>query len=200
MAFQRLELARIKNGVTIYLDTSAVRPLAAQWAFRDSVQHDSERERTRATRLESFFEGVAGSQAIVATSLLALEELAASMRNEVLREYLQARRFASLYEFRQADSSGAAFAVDEAQSQALRMLDYAVDAFNDSSITLLDFGCVGDEDVEFLRATHRKLLEDHHDLDSMDALHLAVAGAKGITHFVSFDGAWHDVDEVTVFG
>lgn len=85
----------------------------------------------------------------------------------------------------------------------LKFMTRAVDALNAANVPL-ETQKVAAMEVRtaalLMRKAHRKLLADHRELDSMDALHIVLGRALGADSFITFDGGWEVVPTILVYG
>lgn len=182
------------KGMTFYLDTSAVLPMALDLAAPGDVDP---RERVRSTKLKSFIERAtkAGSRAVC--SVLVLEEIASNARNEARRNVLARETEASWRDYERSNKAGADADQATVHALMLKMLEAAITALRAASVAVEQPVVTDAADAaQKLRKAHRAFLQRYPRIDSMDALHLAFGGLLGCTHFVSFDHAWRDVAEI----
>jgi len=137
----------------------------------------------------------AGSRSIC--SVLAFEEIAAKIRNEQQYKVLAQQTHNSWREFEGVDAKKAQAERLRIQSSVLAMLEHAIRALSSVS-TAVEQPVVYDAAVagKKLRKAHRDLLRKYPNIDSMDALHIAVGSSLGCKHFISFDSAWGAVAEI----
>lgn len=187
-----------------YLDTSAVFALAFRRA-RAEGQPAPDNEVSRAEALVGFLARVRAQGGRGRTSLLALEEIAAKVRNQT-RSIGVERILGKAASFRDLKTSdrAKAEAVDAAAHAAMMsMLKFTADALGAESVLLtrpvIPQGTEEDS-AKKARKYHRDLLRRYPSIDPMDALHIVIGVECGLKAFVSFDDAWKCVTEIDLFG
>ena len=195
-----LATATPSSGERIYLDTSAVLPLALVEGGRRGQPTPPPREQQRAALVTAFGARAAKAGCKLVTSILALEEIAARARNKARLQ--EQRTYSSWDDFRRANASAAEDAEKRCQAHMLATLTWTIDVLHGAGVTV-DFPSVLAAETENfakkLRKAHLELLRAYASIDPMDALHI-VFGLEGGAHgFVTFDGAWASVREIVVY-
>jgi predicted nucleic acid-binding protein len=195
-----MSVATPAAGDAYYVDTSGVYALMMDRAVAAKKAAPCG-ESARAGALLQFLKRVARAGGRAVTSVLAFEEVAASVRNGRLASAATTAKYASWKAFMRADPARAE--LQPAQAMTLAMLTFAVDGVSNAGIEVLR-PAVLEADARArakdLRLAHRKLLSTCEHIDSMDALHIAVGAELGVTAYVSFDKAWGAVAGITVCG
>jgi hypothetical protein len=181
-------------GLVIYLDTSAVLPIALNLAGNLPAL-----ERRRHTRLTDFLAKVVPAGSRSACSILVLEEIAAKVRGKMQKDILMKARADSWKDYETADPTAAANDRRTIQAHVLKVLEHAVNGLAKVGTTVeqpvVDDAVAGGRKV---RKAHRELLRVYSNIDSMDALHVVFGGLLGCKHFISFDHAWAGIAEIEV--
>ena len=191
----RLQTFAHVAGLTFYLDTSAVLPLA----FAETGEPIEEREERRCNLLKPFLERATRAGSRVVCSVLVFEEIAALVRNQQQRDILDRERehFRSWKDYERSNPAKADAGLRTVHATMLTMLQHAADALHKVGVNVAH--PVGDPVADFgrkLRKAHRGYLHSYPRLDAMDALHLTFGAYLNCRHFVSFDKAWADVTEI----
>lgn len=199
MPLEYLSKTTPKVGKSYYLDSSAVLTLASPdmatdgWPVRPK-QH------TDAKHLVAFLKAATGAR--VVTSVLAMEEAASVVRNTRRTQAAHDAGHNSWRDFVRKDAANAKRDDAKPHAAMLKALRWALARLSMHGV-VLDTGEIQagqtQQAAEALRAAHEKLLASHQELDPMDALHIVVGWDMGADDFVSFDGGWEVVPNITVY-
>ncbi len=186
---------------TIYLDTSAVMTLAQGRGLFEGLPVPQEAPR-RLKVLVPFLVKAKAAGAALRTSILSVEELAAATRNQKRASEAQSRGYTTWRQFKSRDPGASAVADATAKANMLQMMKFAVNALELCGVQIQCVGAVGDSIVaaRARRKAHKRLLDRHVEIDSMDALHIVFGTELGATGFISFDTGWGAVPSVRTLG
>jgi predicted nucleic acid-binding protein len=185
-----------------YVDSSVVYSLASK-AAHATGNPAPQIELTRAQKAATFIQKVRKAGGEVLTSPLALEELAARVRNSLRAIEAKKKGYASWRDFKnRASKADIAQADTRPHTIMIHMLSLATREFSKVGIELERTAVLSSETkkaAQELQKTHLKYLSQHTTLDAMDAFHIALAAELGITHFLSFDQGWGQLPNITVY-
>lgn len=188
------------SGQRCYLDTSALIPLALHQLASAGGPAPPDEERRRADRIRRCIDRLVSAKASVVTTILAMEELAAKVRNDARND--QARAHGSTWKDLKRSDPAKARELDEGcRDWMLKMMEHAARSTGDLGVSFeLPVVLEGDASAAAtrLRKVHREYLRRYVSLDAMDALHIAVGRMIGADCFVSFDAGWREVSDITV--
>ena len=193
---------------TFYLDTSVVLLLT----FAEGVKHGhpqlSHDDRAKVAIVEAFLARAAKATSRVVTTCLAIEELAAKVRNVARAQ--GASEAGTTWERlkRPTDKRSAginkklADRIDlQAQANMLSAMKWAGAVMTQHGIVVDTPAVEANKSQAFSEALcidHEKLLAQYVGLDAMDALHVAVGMRMRASAFVTLDVGWRSVNEIAV--
>ncbi len=189
------------TGERHYVDTSAFFYLAMLGASTAGERVPAKRL-AQAKRLQAFLTQIQKLGGIACSTVLAIEELAAKVRNDARRDAAKSAGFNYWGDFKMKKPSEAQVEDGRSKTRMVQMMDWAVAEFVkvggrfempvSSAAESASFG-------EKLRTEHRDLLDTFQRLDAMDALHIVLGIHLGAKAFVSFDQGWDVVPQLTVY-
>lgn len=190
-------------GATYYLDTSALYPLAAAEAKDAGAKNIADRFLERAAHVRSFLQAVKLARGMARTSVLAMQEMAAAIRNEERHRLAQAdpAKHKSWSAFKRDDHAGAQVADTVAQELMLTWMRYTSRQLGALQVHFCEPEVPKGFSVEIGAArkkAHRRLLKAFSRIDAMDALHIVLGTEMQASAFLSFDSGWQTVTTINV--
>jgi predicted nucleic acid-binding protein len=184
-----------------YLDTSAVWVLASLEAKANGATIVATDE-TNGKRVESFLKRLVAARGEPRTTVLAMEELAAKVRNNSRSESARRAHCSDWRQFKRADPTAADAADALAKTAMLDAMRFAATRLGKLAV-LFETPAVHEAETfsaaTSIRKEHRLLLDNYQGLDAMDALHIVMGSRLRIQHFVSLDRGWSDVNGLTIY-
>jgi len=189
------------QGESYYLDTSAVMALLNVEANNQKVKIPGE-ELARGRLVVDFTSRAKLVGALLTTSILAIEEIAAKYRGLIRAARAKANGYATWKDFKTGNPPAAAIEDEVARKEMFLRLKWTTKKLGSTQVRLATPEVAAaniHSAAETMRCSHLKLLEDHPSLDAMDALHIVIGTDLGATRFVSFDRGWDVVPSITVY-
>lgn len=188
-------------GARHYLDASVLLALAYRSA-KSAGELAPPQEVRRGDKAAAFIARVNGSGGMAITTVIALEEIAAKVRNALRRAAWSKASYKSWSDFKQADPTTAHTADTHAHAVMIQMLAHTMNELGRVGAFVERREIPANETRKLakdLRQAHLGFMKNYPSLDAMDALHIALGLEMGITSFLTFDQGWGIVPKISVF-